>query len=344
MKAVYLHAPRDLRLHDDPVPTVTRPDDVLIKIAAVGVCGSDCHFYERGRIGRYAVEEPVILGHECSGTVVAVGDAVAHLQPGDPVTVEPGIPCRTCRRCKEGRYNICETEVTFMGTPPFHGAFREYLTWPADFVYKLPEGVSLDDGAMVEPLAVGVHAVRRGGVTPGQSAAVIGAGPIGLLAMQVAAAYGAFPVVCSDVVPDRLEFVRRLGGIPVNAAQGDPIAAVREAAGSAGADVVIETAGLAATQRQAMHMVKTGGVVVWVGMPPTDEATLPIIDQLTREYDTRSVFRYANAYLPALSLIASGKIDLATLRTHVFDLKHTEDAMKTTIEKKAEAVKVLVKP
>jgi L-iditol 2-dehydrogenase len=343
MKALYLHAAGDLRLREEPIPQLTQPDEVLIKIAAVGICGSDCHFYERGRIGPYVVKEPLVLGHECAGVVVEVGQEVRGLQPGDRVTIEPGIPCRQCRRCREGRYNICEKEVTFMGTPPWHGAFREYVTWPADFAFRLPEGVSLEDGAMVEPLAVGVHACRRGGAQPGRSAAVLGAGPIGLLAAQAAAAYGAWPVVCTDVIPERLRRAEQLGLVAINGGAPEAVAAVGEAT-NGGPDVVIETAGAVQTMRQAMSMVRTGGVVVLVGMPPVDEATLPVMDQLAREYDVRSVFRYANAYPPALALIASGKTDLGALRTHEFPLAQTEEAMRLVIGSKAEAMKVLVKP
>jgi L-iditol 2-dehydrogenase len=342
MRAVYLHGVGDLRMHEEPRPQVTSPGDVLVKIEAVGICGSDCHFYSRGRIGRYVVEEPVILGHECSGTVVEVGAEVTHLQPGDAVTIEPGVPCRKCRRCREGRYNLCEEEVVFMGTPPWHGAFREYLTWPADFVFKLPAGLSLEDGAMIEPLAVGIHACRRGGVAPGQSVAVIGAGPIGLLAAQAAAAYGAHPVVVIDLVPSRLQLATQLGCYAYDARAAEGFHTF-PTTGQA-PDVVIETAGTLGTVQQAMKMVKTGGVVVLVGMLAEDEGVLPVMDQITREYDVRSVFRYANCYPPALALLAAGKIDLAPLRTHEFPLAETEAAMKQVIERKAETIKALIKP
>lgn len=344
MKAVYLHGPGDLRPRDEAVPRVTDPNDVLIRIAAVGVCGSDCHYYQRGRIGPFVVREPLILGHECSGTVVEVGAEVTHLRPGDQVALEPGVPCRRCRRCREGRYNICENQVVFMGTPPWQGAFREYLTWPSDLVFRLPTGVSLEEGAMVEPLAVGIHACRRGGVGPGTSAAILGAGPIGLLALQAAAAYGAYPVICTDLVPFRLALAARLGAIAVEAAAGESVQAVRGATGGDGPDVVIETAGTADTIRQAMAMVRTGGVVVVVGLPPVEEVALPVMDQLAREYDVRTVFRYANCYPPALSLIAAGKINLAPLRTHEFGLDQAEAALRQAIARKAETIKVLVRP
>ena len=360
MKAVYLHAAHDLRLHEEPIPALTAPDHALLRIAAVGICGSDCHFYERGRIGRFVVKEPLILGHECSATVVEVGPQVQGLKPGDQVAIEPGIPCRRCRRCREGRYNLCEREVIFMATPGLtHGAFREYLTWPADLLYRLPQGVSLEDGAMVEPLAVGIHACRRAGLAPGQSAAVIGAGPIGLLAAQAAAAYGAHPVVVTDVIAPRVELARKLGFLAVDAAAEDPVPAIRRAAPPDGPDVIIETAGSIPTIRQAMAAVKTGGVVMLVGLPPEDEATLPLMDLLQREYDLRSVFRYANCYPPALSLIAAprlgsgwgeaeqrrspaGRLQLAPLRTHHFPLERTEEALQTAISRKHEALKVMV--
>jgi len=344
MKAAYLHGAGDLRLREEPIPSISRPDEVLVRVAAVGVCGSDCHYYQRGRIGPFVVEQPLILGHECSGVVVEVGEAVQHLKPGDEVAVEPGIPCRRCRRCREGRYNICEREVRFMGTPPWQGAFREYLTWPADFLFKLPAGVGLEDGAMVEPLAVGVHACRRAGLQPGESAAIIGAGPIGLLALQAAAAYGAHPVIATDVFPFRLQLAQKLGAVALCAREGEVTAAVRQLTEGAGADVVIETAGTIATIRQAMQMVKTGGVVMLVGLPPEDEGLMPVMDMMAREYDVRTVFRYANCYPAALSLIAAGRVDLAPLRTHEFPLARTEDAIRQVIEHKAETVKVLVKP
>ncbi len=345
MKSVYLHGVRDIRVHEEPIPKLTRPDEVLVKISTVGVCGSDCHFYDRGRIGRFVVSEPLILGHECAGEIVEVGKDVTHLAPGDLVCIEPGVPCRRCRRCREGRYNLCEVGVYFMAAPPRdQGAFREYLTWPADFVYKLPPGVSVEDGAMVEPLAVGLHACRRGEIRPGQSAAVLGAGPIGLLALQAAAAYGAYPVFATDVIDFRLDLVRRLGAEAIDGREADVPQRIRELTDGKGADVVIETAGTVATIRQAMAAVRNGGVVVLVGLPPEDEANLAVMDMLQREYDVRPVFRYANCYPPALSLIAAGKIELAMLRTHEYPLAQAEEAMKKTIEGKAEAIKVLVRP
>lgn len=264
MKAALLHGVGDLRVETVPAPQIAEPDQVLIRVKAVGICGSDVHFFEHGRIGPYVVDKPQVLGHECAGEVVQAGPEVKNLAPGDKVCIEPGIPCRKCSFCKSGRYNLCDT-VPFMGTPPTHGAFREYVVWPADFVFRLPESTSWEEGALVEPLAVGVQACQRGGVRGGQAVVVIGCGPIGLTAMQAASGFGAARIIATDVISSRLEMARRLGAdVAVNAAQADPVEAVRQSTDGAGADVVLETAGTPRTVSQACQMVKRGWWWSWL--------------------------------------------------------------------------------
>jgi len=343
MKAAYLYGIRDLRVEEADRPALGGQDEVLIRVLAVGVCGSDCHFYERGRIGKYVVKKPLILGHEASGEVVEVGSAVKHLKPGDQVAIEPGVPCRRCRFCKSGRYNLCAEEVVFMGTPPWDGAFREYVSWPADFVFRLPEGVSAEQAALVEPLAVGMQAVRRGSVGVGDSVAVLGCGPIGLVSLQCAAGAGATRLLATDVIPFRLEAARRLGAQAFDASAADSVNAVRDATGG-GPDVVIETAGTVQTIQQSFRMVRPGGVVVLVGMPPEDEFAAPVLDIIMREYDVRGVFRYVNCFPPALALLAAGRIDTDLLITHRFPLEQAQAAIEFTLEHKETAIKVLVKP
>jgi L-iditol 2-dehydrogenase len=165
MKAAVLHGVHDCRLEDVPIPTRKGEDEVLVRIRSCGVCGSDVHYYTHGRIGDFVVEGPMILGHECAGEVVEVGAEATGLQPGERVAIEPGWPCRKCAFCKQGKYNLCP-EVEFYATPPYDGALAEYVRAPADFCYKLPDNVSTDAGAMVEPLATGLQAVKRGGVRP----------------------------------------------------------------------------------------------------------------------------------------------------------------------------------
>ena len=342
MTAAVLHGIGDLRIEQRPVPELGAPDHVLARIRAVGVCGSDVHFFTEGKIGPYVVERPLVLGHESCGEVVAVGSAVSIHRVGDRVALEPGVPCRACRYCKEGRYNLCAA-VGFMATPPYDGAYCEYVSWPADFAHLLPPGVDFEQGAMVEPLAVAVQAAKRAGVRLGQSAAVLGAGPIGLLTMQVVRAAGCYPVVVTDVVESRLALAAKLGATAtVNAGQGDAVAAIREAAGGDGPDHCFETAGTVGTVRQAMQAVRLGGVVTLVGMIAQDEFPVAVMDVICREYDLRGVFRYCNAYPPALALLASRAVQVTPLITHRFPLERAREALELARDRKDVAVKVMV--
>ena len=202
MRAAVLHGVRDLRVEDVPAPGALGPDECRVRIGAVGVCGSDVHYYEYGRIGPFVVDKPMILGHECAGTVVEVGSRVKGIAEGRRVAIEPGVPCRRCRFCHEGQYNLCR-DVVFFATPPVDGAFCEYVVSPADFLFPIPDGMTLEQGALVEPLAVGMHAARRGGVKPGDTVAVIGMGTIGLLTLQAAIAHGATRAIAADVQQNR---------------------------------------------------------------------------------------------------------------------------------------------
>jgi L-iditol 2-dehydrogenase len=344
MKAAFLHKPGDLRIEEVERPKIAKPDDVLIRIKAVGVCGSDVHYYERGRIGTFVVTEPLILGHECSGEVVEVGPEVRNLKPGDRVAIEPGCPDRRCWYCKTGKYNLCRT-VPFMGSPPTHGAFREYVTWPYDFVFKLPQGVSFEEGAMVEPFAVGMQSAKRGDIKPGMSAVVIGSGPIGLATMLAAAGYGATTIIATDRVASRLAVARKLGAHhTINAAETDPVEAVQRITEGEGADVVLETAGTVGTARQAQDMVRRGGVLVLVGMFAEQEFPLYVMDVIFREYDVRGVFRYCNCFPPALALIGAGRADVKSLITHEFPLERAREAIEFARDRKDVAIKVVVKP
>src|SRR5512141_2535439 len=181
MQTAVLHRAHDLRLEERPIPR-PGPDEVLVAIRAVGVCGSDVHYWHEGRIGDFVVQAPLVLGHECAGVVVESGAEVTSLAPGDRVALEPGVPCRRCPACKSGRYNLCP-DVIFMATPPVDGAFAQYVVHPADFAYRLPDHASLEEGALLEPLSVGIHAARRAGVGLGDTVLVGGAGPIGLTAL-----------------------------------------------------------------------------------------------------------------------------------------------------------------
>lgn len=344
MTAAVLHKIDDVRIEQVDVPKIEGDFDVLVRIKAVGVCGSDIHFYREGRIGPFIVEKPIILGHESSGEVVEVGKAIKHVDPGDKVVIEPGYPCRMCAFCKTDKYNLCAT-VPFMATPPTHGAFCEYVVWPGDFVYKLPDNVSFDEAALVEPLAVGLQATKRSDIRPGMTVAVVGAGPIGLATLLSALAHGATTTIISDVYPMRVDLASSLGAThAINAKDTDQVQAALDLTEGEGCDVVLETAGTPDTVRQSMAMVKRGGVVTLVGMSAELEFSVPMMDIIMREYDVRGVFRYANCHPVAIALLASGRVNVKPLITHEFPLAQAKEALDFADTKKDVAVKVLVKP
>jgi len=341
MKAAVLHRAGEVRVEERQIPE-PGPGEVLVRVRAVGVCGSDVHYYKEGRIGRYVVEKPLILGHESAGEVVALGPGVSNLSVGSRVALEPGVPCRRCRACKSGRYNLCP-DVTFMATPPVDGAFVEYIAWPADFTYPLPENLGYAEGALMEPLAVGMHAVRRARLVPGCTVLVLGGGPIGQLALLAAKAAGAGRIILADLEDRRLQVASSLGAdVTVNPRQVSIFDTVRAATGGEGPGLVIEAAGSAETVRQGIEVVRRGGTVVWIGLPGADPCPISVLQAIDKEVDVLGVFRYANVYPDAIRLVASGKINLALLVTHRFPLLEVKQALDTVVEQKASAMKVLV--
>ena len=331
MRTAVLVEPTEFELQDRGRPT-PGPEDVLVAIRDVGICGSDVHYYEHGRIGDYVVEEPLVLGHESAGEVVEVGENVTGLEPGDRVALEPGVPCRRCAHCKRGEYHLCES-VEFMATPPHDGAFAEYVSWPADFAYELPGTVSTVEGALCEPLSVGIHAARRGNVGTGDTVLVTGAGPIGLLAAEAARAAGATDVLITDIVPEKLEFARERGvDRAINIAETDLETAVDEYTDGVGADVVVEASGAEASIRSTLDGVRRGGTVVLVGL--SDEAAVPldVLDVIDNEIDVHGSFRYANTYPAAIDLLADDVVDVEGLVDFRSPLSDVADAFERAME------------
>lgn len=341
MKVAVMRGIGKIEIEERPVP-VPREEEVLIRVKSVGVCGSDVHYFVEGKIGRYVVKPPFVLGHECSGEVVEVGSRVRTLRPGDRVTMEPGIPCGKCEFCRSGRYNLCP-DVVFWATPPIDGTFCEYVAHPASFTYRIGEEVSFEEAALVEPLSVGFYAVRRSGIEPGQSALVLGSGPIGLMTILVLLARGVGRVFAVDVYPLRLEKARELGAAEVvNAREVDVVEWVKKLTGGRGVDAVFETAGSVVTTQQTAEVVKRGGKVVLVGLPSQSRFDYDIIKVIDKELDVLGIFRYANTYPGCVDLLNFGKVNLKTLITHHFPLEETQKALEFAHQNKAESVKVVV--
>ncbi len=311
-----------------------------MSIREVGICGSDVHYYEHGRIGDYVVEDPIVLGHESAGEVVATGDAVVDLEPGDRVALEPGVPCRRCDHCKRGDYHLCES-VTFMATPPHDGAFAEYVAWPADFAYRLPESVTTREGALCEPLSVGIHACRRGDVGVGDMVLITGAGPIGLLTMEAARAAGATDILMTDIVESKLSFAAERGADrTIDVTEEDVTAVVDEYTEGVGADVVVEASGAKSSIQSTLDGVRRGGTVVFVGLTSEAEVPLDVLDVIDNELDVYGSFRYKNTYGTAVDLLADDAVDVEGLVDSEYSLEDIEEAFGRSME--ASVVKTMI--
>ena len=299
-----------------PTP-VPGPGEVLVEIRAVGVCGSDVHWYRDGRIGSTRVEEPLVLGHEASGIIVAVGSDVPGGRVGTRVALEPGVPCGRCRQCRAGRYNLCP-EVRFFATPPIDGAFATHVVIASDFAHDVPDVLDDDEAALVEPLAVALWAVRKAAVGIGDRVLVSGAGPVGLLVLQVAAAAGA-ELYVSDVSPERRAVAADLGATGVI----DPLTEDLPADST----VLVECSGVPAAIRAGVMALGPAGRAVLVGMAADGDVTLPLDVIQSREIALTGTFRYANQYPDAIALAASGRVNLRRLVTSGHALGGVHDAL-----------------
>lgn len=318
-------------------------NEVLVKLEYVGICGSDMHYYETGRIGDYVVEPPFVLGHEPGGVVVEVGKNVTHLKVGDRVALEPGKTCGHCEYCREGKYNLCP-DVVFFATPPVDGVFQEYVAHEAALCFKLPENVDTLEGALIEPLAVGFHAANQGGAHAGQTAVVFGAGCIGLVSMMALKAEGVSRVYVVDIMQKRLDKAMELGATGViNSMNTDVQEEIGRLTEGKGVDLVIETAGMEVTTRQAIHVTKKGATIVLVGYSKTGEMTLPLSLALDKELTFKTVFRYRHIYPMAIEAVASGKVNLKGIVSDIFNFDDIQAAMDKSVSDKANIVKSVVK-
>lgn len=341
-QAIFMQGVNHMGFQEVPVPEI-REKEVLVKVDVVGICGSDVHYYQHGRIGDFVVEGDFILGHECAGEVVSVGSAVTTLAVGDRVALEPGKTCGQCEFCKTGKYNLCP-DVEFFATPPYHGVFQNYVAHPENMCFKLPENVSNTEGALVEPLAVGLHASGIGNVKLGDTVVIFGAGCIGLVTLLAAKARGASTVILVDVLENRLAKAVALGATHViNARAEDVLKKIDTLTAGHGAQVVIETSGAEIAVKQTADVVKRGGTVVLVGMTPGDEVSYNFMKLMGKEGEVKTIFRYRNLYPVAINAIASGAINVKDIVSHEFNFCDTQKAFDYVVDNAQDVVKAVIK-
>ena len=336
MRAGIMSPVGKIHFEDIPAPECG-PDDVLIEIKKIGICGSDVHYWEHGKIGEFVVDGDFILGHECSGIVAEIGKNVKHLKSGDNVTVEPGDTCGKCSFCLDGRYNLCP-DVKFLATPPYDGCLSTYIAHPAKLTFKLPDSVSLEQGALVEPFAIGMYATKNV-VELGSRVAILGAGTIGIVTLAAAIARGASEVYITDIYDNRLEMAKKLGGKPINVSKQDPTEIIKDV------DTVIECAGSPRTLNQAINMVKKGGRIVLVGLYPQDDIPVNLNNIISKELKISSIFRYVNMFpatIEAIDVLAKRGINLADIITQRYKFEDSQKAFEEVSRNKQNVVKAII--
>lgn len=339
MKALVLEKKDEMVIKDMPIVGEMTADSVRIAIKNVGICGSDVHYYTHGKIGPFVVEAPMILGHEAAGLVVEVGENVKNLKVGDRVCMEPGIPNAKSRASKEGLYNL-DPDVQFWATPPVHGCLIDEVIHPAEYTFKLPENVSLAEGAMVEPLAIGLQAAKKANITPGDVAVVLGAGTIGIMCAISMIAGGCSRVFITDVKAEKLEIAASYPGITaIDVTKANALDMVNEATENWGADIVVEASGAAQVYADITEFCCPGGRIVLVGMP-LEPVPMDITRIQAKELELASIFRYANIYPRAIELIASGQLNVKKLISDVYPFEKAQEAFDRAIEMRPADVKI----
>ena len=341
MKAVKWFGPRDMRLVDVERPA-PKPHEALIRVESVGICGSDLHYYLDGRIGSTVITSPLILGHEFAGIVEDVGGDVDRSLIEKRVAVEPGIPCLKCELCRSGHYNVCR-DLFFPGGPPYEGVLCEFVAMHADFCFPVPDTMTAAEAAMIEPLAVAVHTVELGGVKPGETAAILGLGPIGLLTAQVGKLSGLHVIYGTDLLDYRVEAGRKYGvDIAFNASQLGTVETILRETGGRGVDVAFDTARSSETPALACEVVRPAGRCVLTGISGKDYDPFPVGVARRKELTLRWCRRFRHDYPRAIALAASGKVDVASLITHSFPLERTREAFELVAASEDNVLKVSI--
>ncbi len=346
MVAARLYGPADLRIERIPKPASLAPGQVLLRVKATGICGSDLHSFLDARIGDTPVLSPLILGHEFSGVIEAIGEdsidgEFQPLQPGMRVAVDPAQPCGRCEMCEQGHPNLCR-RLHFCGNYPDGGSFCEWMHMPARSCFPIPD--TLDDaaGALLEPLGVALHAVDLAKLRVGNDVAIIGAGPIGLLILQLVRNSGANRVFVSDNLPWRLDTASRFGGIPINFAEEDPVQRIYKETQTRGVDVVIEAAWGDHSVAQAAEMARLGGRLVLVGIPSEDRLQLKHSTARRKGLTIVMSRRMKHVYPRAIRLVEQGRVDLHSLISHRFPLERLAEAFSLNTAYRDKVVKIII--
>jgi L-iditol 2-dehydrogenase len=327
MKAVKWYSPRDLRFVDVEKPKPT-PYQALIRVESVGICGSDLHYYLEGRIGSTVITEPLILGHEFAGLVAEVGAKADRILIGKRVAVEPSIPCQKCESCRSGHYSVCR-DLFFPGVPPYDGVLCEYVAMHAEFCFPVPDLISAPEAALIEPAAVAIHTVELGHVKPGETAAILGLGPIGLLTAQVAKLSGIHTLFGTDLLDYRVEAGRKFGvDVAFNASKHDTVQMILEQTGGRGVDIAFDTARSSETPGLACEIVRPAGRCVFTGISGNEYDPLPVNVARRKELTVRWCRRFLHTYPRTIALVAARKIDVVSLLTHTFPLERTREAFE----------------
>jgi len=346
MTAVRLHGPRDMRVDSVPHPGAPGPGEVLLQVTAVGICGSDLHTYKDGRIGSTFVESPVTMGHEFAGILEAVGpDAVdgnfQPLLPGTRVAVDPAQPCHRCEMCQQGHPNLCH-RLHFCGLYPDEGSLSQWMHVPANTCFPVPDDMDNAAAAMLEPLGIAIHATDLARIRIADSVVIVGAGPIGLCLLQTIKLAGAHPIYVTDKLPWRLALAEKLGGIPINFDEGDPVQVVWEATNGRGVDVALEAAWADHSVQQAAEMLRLGGRLVLVGIPEDDRLELQHSVIRRKGLTMRVCRRMKHTYPRAIRLATSGLADLHSLISHHVPLAETPAAFEMNVNYADNVVKIMV--
>ena len=339
MKAAMLVKPETIEIRELPRPTAG-PGEVRIRVRSAGICGSDMHLYDTGRLGTIVLQDPHVPGHEMSGEIAAVGSGVTTLQVGQRVVLEPGFACGHCRVCRSGRYNLCGS-VRFLGVPPNHGCIAEYVAAPAQWVYPIPDALSCSAGAAVEPLVVGLQAAAQGRVGPESVVAIFGAGMIGLVCLEAALTRGAEHIWVIDVMEKRLALARELGAQVINARSADVVQELKRATGG-GPDVIMEATGAPPAITAAFKAAAKGATYVAVGFIEQPTIALDYTAIVRSGVRIETVFRYANHFPLAIDVSVRRRDRLARFVTDRFPLEKAADAFATAHARGENTIKVLV--